>query len=184
MRRSSLTARRTVAVLALGLIVALPLSGCGFDAQTLQADSPGQGVNVDAGAVKIRDVVLVYDGGSARVTGAIVSPTEDQLVSVSGHPVMGDGSEGKRFTVTGGPVTVPAGGLVDLTFGNEGFMVSSPDLRPGYEAVVSFTFRSGASAQITTIVMDRTDPDFENVTPVPPAPTPSDPAPPEPTQSP
>ncbi|WP_028709637.1 hypothetical protein [Propionicicella superfundia] len=172
MRSSIVPLAKATGAIALAATLSLGLAGCGFDVQTLQVDSPGQGVNTDAGQVKIRDIALVATGEhTARVTGAVTSPAADRLVSVDGHPFTPDGDTGTAFRVTGAPIAVPAGDVLDLTFGTTGIMVTSPDLTAGYSAELTFTFASGASATVQTLILDTEAKDFSSVTPVPPATT-------------
>lgn len=152
----------------IGLVLCLGLAGCGFDAQTQQPDTPGQGVNADAGTVKLRDIVIVStDEGSGRVAGALAAPEEDQLASVTGFPLKADGSHGEPFSSTVTTLTIPAGGLLDLTFGSGGVTLRSPDLTPGYSAELTFRFRSGEHTTLRTVVVDTGHPAYASVTPVP-----------------
>lgn len=148
--------------------ITLGLTGCGFDEGTLDVISPGQGVNTDAGRVAIRNIVLVATAEhTARITGALSSPTADRLVSVSGHPHTSQGTAGAAFTVTGPPISLAANTLLDLTDGTTGVMVSSPDLVAGYSADVTFTFASGASGTVIAPIFDTEVKDYASVTPVP-----------------
>ncbi len=167
MRLNRVSPTRVISALAVGLALALGLTGCGFNAQTLQSDSPGQGVNVDANDIAIRDIVLVVTGEhTGRLTGAILSPDTDKLVSVEGYPLK-DGEPGEQFVTTGAPLSVTGGELFNLTEGDKGIMLSSPDLEAGYDAQIEFTFSSGASATTKVVVLDTESMVFSSVTPVP-----------------
>lgn len=148
---------------------ALLLSGCGFDAQTLQPYTPAQGVNADIGEVKVRNLAIISDtDGNGYVSGSLVSPANDTLDSVSGHPVMLDGSAGRPLTVSGGtPVALTANRLAVLTDPTASLTVSSPDLEPGLQASVTLVFASGVQQTVKTPILSSTDPVYISVSPAP-----------------
>lgn len=167
MQRITVPLAKVMSVVTVWLLVALGLGGCGFDAQTLHGDSPGQGVNVDANAIAIRDLVLVMTSEqTARLSGAVVSPESDTLTEVDGYPII-DEQPGEEFSVSGTPLTIGADHIVNLTHGEDGIMVSSPDLRAGYEAKISLEFASGSQATTRVIVLDTESAVFSSVSPVP-----------------
>ncbi len=167
MRRSRLPFTRATAAAVACLGVSLGLAGCGFDVQSLQPDLSGQGVNVNAGQVRIRDLVVVETGAqTGRLAGTLTSPTEDQMVSVAGFVHNLDGRQGAPLTTTGQAVTVPAGGVVILTDG-PGVMVASPDLKAGLTVDLTLRFRSGAQTTVKTVIVDKSNPVYRSVTPAP-----------------
>lgn len=152
----------------------LLLSGCGFGVQTLQPYTPAQGVNAEIGSVKVRNLAIISDAaGKGYVSASLVSPTNDTLAEVSGHPVMLDGSAGRPLAVTGGmPVALSANKLAVLTEPTASLEVSSPDLSPGLQASVTLVFASGFRQTIQTPVLSSKDPVYASVSPAP-TPTPT-----------
>lgn len=168
MRRSRLSPVRATAAAAASVVLALGLTGCGFDLQSLQPDTHGQGVNTEAGGVKIRDLLIVETSSeTGRLAGTLISSSAaDQLVSVSGHVITLEGNQGAALTASGSAVQVPAGGLVVLTDG-PGVMVTSSDLRAGLTATITLRFQSGAETTVTTVIVDTQSPVYRTVTPAP-----------------
>ena len=174
--------RRAVRTLVAGVGASLLLTGCGFDAQTLQPYTPANGVNVDLPAgqdgrqLKIRNLLLVADGaGKGVVSASIVSPVADSLVKVEGAARKADNSVGSPLTVTGGPVQLQPNRMVVLTEG-EGFTVSGSDLEPGLTADLVLTFKSGVQAEAIAPVMSSESKIYASITPAP-APTRATPTP-------
>ncbi len=157
--------RRVARALIAGVSAALLLTGCGFDAQTLQQYTPAHGVNVDVTAgennrqLKVRNLLIVSDDkGQGIVSASIVSPVADSLVAVSGAPLKDDGTLGSALTATtAGEITLKPDQLVVLTTPEPAVRVSSPDLRPGLTADVTLTFASGRTAQAIVPVMSYED---------------------------
>lgn len=165
--------RRGARIVVAGLGAALLLTGCGFNAQTLQPYTPAQGVNVDTGDVKVRNLVLVSDDeGRGIVSASLISSRADQLTGIQGTPIKDDGTPGAPLTVSGGePVDLPANQLVVLTNPQPVLSVSSPDLEPGMIADLTLTFASGATTSLRAPVMGYDDPIYETISPAPASPT-------------
>lgn len=166
---SSTPRRRGARVLIAAMGTALLLSGCGFGAQTLQPYTPAKGVNAQVGDVKVRNLVVVSDdSGEGYLSASLVSPTNDTLVKVSGHPIMLNGSAGTPLTVQGGiPVALTANRLVVLTEPTATLRVSSPDLQPGLLASITLEFASGAHEAIQAPVLSPEDPVYSTVSAAP-----------------
>lgn len=174
---SSTPRRRGARVLIAAMGTALLLSGCGFGAQTLQPYTPAEGVNAQVGDVKVRNLVVISDdSGEGYVSASLVSPTNDTLVKVSGHPILLDGTPGTPLTVQGGtPVALTANRLAVLTEPTATLRVTSPDLQPGLIASVTLEFASGAHDAIQAPVLSPEDPVYSTVSAAPAAtPTPTD----------
>ncbi|WP_454227400.1 hypothetical protein [Propioniciclava flava] len=78
--------RRAAHVMIAAAASALLLSGCGFNAQTLQPYTPAEGVNTQIGDVKVRNLVVVSDDeGHGYLSASLVSPKNTALVSVAGQ---------------------------------------------------------------------------------------------------
>lgn len=171
-RRTAFRARTLGAAVVLG--AALALSGCGFDAQTLQTYTPAHGVNLDTKTVKVRNLLIVADtSGQGVLSGSFVSEADDTLNSVKGTALKADGSDGSSLSVTGGPVAIKKIGITVLTAGDAPVRVSSPDLKPGLLAKLDLSFASGLTQTITVPVLDAADPTYKDIDVKAPAPTPT-----------
>ena len=167
--------RRAVSMFVAGVGASLLLSGCGFGMQTLQPYTPAHGVNVDVAAgeqgrqLKVRNLLVVSDTeGQGIVSGSIVSPVADRLVSIEGVAHKADNTLGAPLTVSGSPVELAPNRMAVLTEG-ETFSVSSPDLQPGLVVDLTLTFESGASATAKAPVMSYDDPIYGSISPSPAA---------------
>lgn len=163
------TIRRTSRVVVAGLGTALLLSGCGFDVQTLQEYTPAQGVNVDAGAVKVRNfLVIATDEGEGVVSASILSPTDDRLTGMSITPLGAGNAEATPLTVSGpDAVELPANDLVVLSSDQQQVQVSGEDLTPGLSVRFVLTFASGAQADGLAPVMGFDQEKYATLSPTP-----------------
>ncbi|RXW32951.1 hypothetical protein [Propioniciclava flava] len=161
--------RRAAHVMIAAAASALLLSGCGFNAQTLQPYTPAEGVNTQIGDVKVRNLVVVSDDeGHGYLSASLVSPKNTALVSVAGNPIKLDGAAGASFKVGGGlPVSLTSNQLVVLTNPTATLTVSSPDLRPGLVASVALEFASGDRQVVQAPVLSPKDPVYATVSPAP-----------------
>lgn len=175
---------RTVGA-AIAVAASLSLTGCGFNAQTLQTYTPAHGVNVDHDALKVRNLLVIADGqGKGVVSASIVSAKDDSLESVSGNAVKADGSDGGALTVTAAPVELPAGQLVVLTDQSPRLTVTGPELKPGLTARLVLTYGSGQTTDLVVPVMDAEQALYADAVQDTAAPSASASPTPEPTQSP
>ncbi|MFV0451569.1 MAG: hypothetical protein ACK5LS_04870 [Propioniciclava sp.] len=165
---------RSIRALAVAATSALLLSGCGFNAQTLQPYTPAEGVNLDVADIKVRNVVVVSDAdGNGILSGSIVSRGDDSLTAVEVVPLLEGNVPGAPLPVTPlRPVTLPAGDLVVLTDPTPAFAVSGDTLVPGQTVALSLTFASGGVGEVITPVMSSGDIAFETLAPAIPTPTP------------
>jgi len=150
------------------LCAGLALSGCGFDAQTLQPYTPAQGVNTDVQSVKVRNLVIIANqSGRGRVSASLVATgNADALAAVSGTAHKPDGSQATALTVTGGNVSLPTNKLVVLTGdGAPTIGVAASDLRPGLTADLTLQFSSGAQTKLTVPVVSAADPHYAAAAP-------------------
>ncbi len=91
------TLRRFGATLCIPL--ALALTGCGMNAQTLQPYTPAEGVNSTSGPVMVRNLLIVADNtGRGVVSASVATYTGDTLTGVTGTPQKSDGSLSARRT--------------------------------------------------------------------------------------
>jgi hypothetical protein len=166
-RVNSRIGRWSVAVLlSLGLVLAVV--GCGMNVQTNKPYTPAEGVNLDLGSIKIRNLMILSPAvGQGFLSASLLSPDRDALVSVSGAPIKADGSNGAPFTVAkANPVAVGNGVLVVLTK-RPLITVHSPDLKPGLTASLVLTFSSAGQATVLVPVVDANQPDYATVVPTP-----------------
>ena len=172
-RRTALRVRTLGAAVVLG--AALSLSGCGFDSQTLQPYTQAQGVNVDEGTVKVRNLLIIADdAGNGVLAGSFAPSTDDTLRSVTGVAVASDGTQAGVLTVTGIPVSLPGGKLTVLTSVDAPVRVTSPYLKPGLLAHLQLGFGSGVATTVTVPVVSVKDPIYTPAaTAVSPRPTPT-----------
>lgn len=139
--------RLSVAAAALGLGAALTLTGCGFDAQTLQPYTPADGINLTQDTLKVRNLlIIVDDSGKGRLSGQLTNGNKaDALTGVSGTALKVDGTPAGAITAASPSVKIPAGGMAVLTDPGNEVMVSSPDLKAGLGSQLKLTFASGIS---------------------------------------
>ncbi|MFT3970922.1 MAG: hypothetical protein QM695_11780 [Micropruina sp.] len=146
--------------------LALALTGCGMDAQTLQPYTPAEGVNSTTGPVMVRNLLIVADStGRGVVSASVATYTGDTLTGVSGTPQKSDGSLGSPLVVTstGLPTMLPANTLVVLTDEPVRVAVTSPDLKPGLLADVTLTFAKSDPVTLVAPVMSSSEPEFQNI---------------------
>lgn len=103
MPRSRLAISRRTVGIAAALGASLVLSGCGFDAQTLQPYTPAQGVNANVtDTLLVRNMlVMATDYGLGQVSASLMSNGEpDALIAISGAANKPDGTPGAALTVS------------------------------------------------------------------------------------
>ena len=146
----------------------LALSGCGFDVQTLKDYTPANGVNVEQGTLKVRNLMIIANqSGTGRVSASIVSQDKaDTLASVTGSAKKADGTTGSALTIGGGGgLALPSGKLVVLTDpATPAITVSGADLKPGLGAKLHLQFGSGVTKDVDVPVVDASDPAVAGVT--------------------
>jgi hypothetical protein len=163
------TRRSLAALLALGLV--LVISACGLNVQTNKPYTPADGVNLDAGSVKIRNLmILSRAAGEGFVSASLTSDSRDALTGVSGNPIKADGTEGAAFTATvSNPVALGNGVLAILTE-RPLITVKSADLRPGLTAKLVLQFTTAGEVTVLVPVVDANVPAYATISP---SPTPS-----------
>lgn len=147
--------------------LALALTGCGMGFQTLQQYTPAEGVNADAGQVKVRNLLVVADAsGQGVLSGSVISYADDTLTAVAGTPQKSDGVPGSALVVTssGLPLTLTNNTLVVLTNPPVRVAVTSPDLKPGLLAEVTLTFAKAGPVKLMAPVLSADEPEFEGIT--------------------
>lgn len=166
------TSGRPLRVVIGGLAAAMLLTGCGFDAQTLQPYTPAHGVNTEAGVVKVRNLLVVSDGaGNNVVSASVLSSADDRLTDVQIVPVLASGEAGTPLTVsTATPIRLPANQLVVLT-DLEPLVQATGELTPGLTARVVMSFASGERADTIAPVQSFENSIYSTLSPKPAPPT-------------
>jgi hypothetical protein len=154
------------ALAAVSLVTVAALSGCaaGFDAETINVDSPGEGVSGKVGDVKIRGALLadVEDepGSGVLVMGVVNEGGEtDALTEV--RLVDGEPAD------LGSSVSLPPNQLVQFgtaevapgaTYGGT-YVLNAPTdtFSVGGFVPVSFTFREAGSVTLDLLILPPTD---------------------------
>ncbi|MFT4218372.1 MAG: hypothetical protein QM619_14485 [Micropruina sp.] len=147
--------------------IALALTGCGMDVQTLQPYTPAEGVNTSTGSVMVRNLMIVADdAGKGVLSASMITYGDDTLTAVAGTPEKSDGAAGTPLTVTpaGLPLTLSSNTLVVLTDSPVRVAVSSPDLKPGLLAEVTLTFTKAGPVRLVAPVVSSAEPEFKNIT--------------------
>lgn len=147
--------------------LALALTGCGMDAQTLQPYTPAEGVNSSTGPTMVRNLMVVADDtGRGVVSASVVTYADDTLTGVAGTPQKADGSTGSPLvvTTTGLPLTLTSNRLVVLTDSPLRIAVTSPDLKPGLLAKITLTFAKSGQVTLLAPVVSSSEPEFQHIT--------------------
>lgn len=149
---------------AITLSASLALTGCGMNVQTLQEYTPAHGVNAQTGDIKVRNLLIVAnDAGQGVLSASLVTPTKDELVSISGTALTPDGEPAGPLLFTASPVQLPANQLVVLTDTQPPITVTSADMKPGLTAQVDLGFSSGGQTQLIVPVVSASDPTYSSV---------------------
>ena len=155
-------------LLSLGLL--LTASACGLNVQTNKPYTPADGVNLDVGSVRVRNLTIVSrTPGEGFLSASMVSSEPDALIAVSGVPIKSNDSSGAPFTGNmPNPIALGPGKLVVLTNGPL-ITFKSADIAPGLTASVTLKFsKAGEGTAITTIVSG-TLPQYATISPTPSA---------------
>ena len=147
--------------------LALALTGCGMNAQTLQPYTPAEGVNSTTGPVMVRNLLVVADAsGKGLVSASVITYGDDTLTAVAGTPQKSDGAAGSPLVTAsaGLPLTLTSNRLVVLTDAPVRLAVTSPDLKPGLLAEVTLTFAKAGPVTMLAPVLSSTEPEFQHLT--------------------
>lgn len=158
MKHVNVTLRRSIAAAA--VVLAAPvLASCGFDYQTDQIYTPSEGVIDRSGNVDVLNALIVsgQDGSGTLVAGLVNNQLDgsDTLAEVSGA------EEDLTISVEGGPVEIPADGLVQLA--DEGdITVSGDQIQPGRFITLKFTFENSRSVTLD-VPVHSAEPPYDEV---------------------
>lgn len=151
--------RRTLALAVAGVIA---LGGC-TSTFTAQPYTPGVGANVDAGAMKLRSLVIIKDGDNAYLTGALVGQgSGDRLVALRGTTLDASGNPTGGLTFSGGQLEAPADRLVPLEFPTDG-----SGLTAGLNVLVEAEFEQHGTTRVVVPVVTKDNPDYATFSPTP-----------------
>lgn len=141
---------RPLATAAAVIALAAPLTSCGFDYATERDYTPGSGANTREGEVDVLSAVVV---SAAEGSGTFIAslsnndPSEEQTFTGIA------GAEGTTVEVAEfEPVTVPAGGLVNLA-DPPAEIVMTGEFTAGDVVPLSFDFGNGERVQLNVPVV-------------------------------
>ncbi len=140
--------RLGIAVAALVVVGGVSACGSGKDASTQKWYNPAEGINADAGAVDIRDVVAVTDGdGAVSVVASLINQgDDDQLVEVT--------VDGQQAELSPRTVNLPNGTLVHLGSDDTRADVTGlgDEVMAGLSVDVEMRFESAPRTTVSTYV--------------------------------
>jgi hypothetical protein len=141
---------RPLATAAAVIALAAPLTSCGFDYATERDYTPGSGANTREGEVDVLSAVVVSAAeGSGTFIASLSNNDRSDEQSFTGIA----GAEGTTVEVAEfEPVTVPAGGLVNLAE-PPAEIVLTGEFTAGDVVPLSFDFGNGESVQLNVPVV-------------------------------
>ncbi|OYN92509.1 hypothetical protein [Parenemella sanctibonifatiensis] len=161
--------RRAAAALVCAATVGL--TGCGFNADTLQPYTQADGANVEAGDVKVRDLVAVLDGeGEAFLTGQIIADADDELVEVTGQAIGYDNQPAGQLSVDFDQIELTANEPANLL--STPIRLTSDELAVGSTVRLTLVFASGAQAEVVAPVHSADDAVYGSASPQAPSASP------------
>lgn len=137
---------RQLAAAAALVVAATALTSCGFDYATDRDYTPGEGVsNRDAMVDVLSAVIVSGQQGSGTFVASFANNETDKEASVTG--LSGSTSDGGALKFdTFSPITVPAGGLVNLA--TDGGVSVTGDIEAGDFVDLTVTFGDGDSVDM------------------------------------
>ena len=147
--------------------LALALTGCVAEFQTLQPYTPGEGVNQQLGQVKVRNLMVVADtSGQGVISASVITYEDDTLTAVAGTPQKSDGTAGSPLVVTstGLPLAMPVNTLILLTNAPVRVAVTPPDLVPGMLAEITLSFAKAGEVKALAPVVSSFEPEYAGIT--------------------
>lgn len=152
---------RIASSVALAAAIALGATGCGLIApqSTLQAYAPSDGIDINVGDVKLRNVMLIADQSGENfnvVFGAVNTTGQDQDVTIE---FSGEGSNRASADFT-----IPEGNtLFGDPEGDEApVLVTIPNLKPGATITANFQVSGSSEAEANVTVLDGTLPEYKD----------------------
>ena len=168
---------RSAAALLIALGLLLVTAACGNDAQTLRPYTPAEGINVDVGdpaafrqVVHVRNLLIISKApGQGIVSATIVTDDRDELTSLTGVPIKGDGTEGAPFTATLSQTVSFGNGAQIVLTDRPLITVASPDLVAGQAASVTLEFKNAGEVKLLVPIVDGTEPQYATISPSTPS---------------
>jgi hypothetical protein len=141
---------RPLATAAAVIALAAPLTSCGFDYATERDYTPGSGANTREGEVDVLSAVVVSAAeGSGTFIASLSNNDRSEEQSFTGIA----GAEGTTVEVAEfEPVTVPAGGLVNLAEPPAEITLTG-EFTAGDVVPLSFDFGNGERVQLNVPVV-------------------------------
>lgn len=173
--------RRTLVAVVLSLGLLVTTAACGMNVQTLQPYTPGEGVNVDVSnsgnaddVVHVRNLAIISrEDGAGILTGSLIGSSADAMTEVTGTAIKVDGTNGSAISAEiAQPVEVGEETIVVLTSLAPLITMTSADITPGLEAVLTLQFRNAGQTTIRVPVVDGNQPPYTGISATP-SPTPS-----------
>ena len=157
-------------LLSLGLALTTSACGTGTNVQTLNPYTPSNGVNFDAGDVRIRGLlVLSRSKGEGFLVGHIVSAGTDSLQGITGTAMKADGSEGAPLNVAlGSPIRLTNGSDIELLT-RPIITIRSADLEEGLTVKMVLNFERAGEVSSTVPVLDADAAEYVTASPSPAA---------------
>lgn len=175
---------RWCAGLATTVVALAVMTGCGFNAATLQPYHQSDGIDFQTGSltqnpdqpvVKVRNLLILADSsGHGFVSASLLTdpPVGEtsataRLTSVSGVALKPDGSDGSPLTVGSfSPITIGSDQLTVLT-DLPAITLEGTDLKPGGTVRLTITFASAGSFEQIVPVIASDNPVYATVSPAP-----------------
>ena len=151
--------RRSLALLTGALLLAAPLSSCGFDPATNQVNSNTPGTTHRETSVDVLNAVVVSaDEGSGTFIASFVNNSTTESASVEGLSPQGETS---AQAVDFSPIEVPANALVNLAEDDQGVTVEG-DFAAGDVVPLVVELAGGELVELDVPVVSNCD-EFEGL---------------------
>ncbi|MEL4357650.1 MULTISPECIES: hypothetical protein [unclassified Luteococcus] len=140
---------RPVAVAA-ALVLGLGMSGCA-NYETLEPYQPAAGMQTDAPGVKVRNLMVIDEGGQLHLAGTLIADAEDSLTKVEGTALKASGDPAGPLTIAAKTVKLPA--VKNANLADEKITVKG-DVKGGGMTKIKLTFQKAAPLELTVPVLD------------------------------
>lgn len=141
---------RPVAV-ASALVLGLGMAGCA-NYETIEPYQPAAGIQTDAPGVKVRNLMVLSEGGSMQLAGTLIADADDKLEKIAGTALKANSDEAGPLTVASKAIELPAVERVNLA--DENIKVTGDDVKPGGMTKLSLDFAKAGSLELTVPVVD------------------------------
>lgn len=158
-------ARRTVLIVASATLLLPATAACSQEPKVIRPYTQAQGVNASNTTVKLGDILLVQQGGQARLSGLAVSSTDDEITGVTGHALKADNAISSELSPS--TVRVPLTANTAVNLADAGIQVSSPGLTDGLLASITISFARAEPITVQAPVAPATQPDLAPASPTP-----------------